>query len=236
MDEIAFRKYLKQAGKQPHVIDGLVKQCQRFEAWLDETHGLAIETAQPEHIQEYAAFLDASQPGQGRTQVRGLGLYYRSSGRSELAEAANAVRETGIAHTRRAFRLDEFMGVDQQDIARLRAFGITNVEQMRAAGKTATDRRRLSEQSEVRPETILELVKLSDLARIPGVKATRARLYLDSGLDTLDKIAAMQPDALRAHLQKYVAESGFPGIAPLPKEALHTIETARTLPREIEFE
>jgi len=63
----------------------------------------------------------------------------------------------------------------------------------------------------------VEIVKLSDLARIPGVKGVRARLYHDAGLDTVEKIAETPPEKILEITQEFVKETEFDGIAPLPK-------------------
>jgi len=73
-------------------------------------------------------------------------------------------------------------------------------------------------------------VRLSDLSRLPGVKGIRARLYYDAGVHSVEKLAGWEPDALRVMLEKWVARTGFDGIAPLPKEVSSTIANARKLP------
>jgi len=78
-------------------------------------------------------------------------------------------------------------------------------------------------------------VKLADLSRIKGVKNVRARLYYDAGIDTVEKMARWNPEELRAHLIEFVKRTGFNGMAPLPKEARYTVETAKKLPRIIEY-
>jgi hypothetical protein len=55
---------------------------------------------------------------------------------------------------------------------------------MLQAGKTPLEWNILSEKTGIFVERILELVKLSDLVRIPGVKGIRARLYFHAGLET----------------------------------------------------
>lgn len=57
---------------------------------------------------------------------------------------------------------------------------------MLQAGSSPDHRKKLSSGSGLEEGVILELVKLSDLARIPGVKGIRARMYYDAGVDTLD--------------------------------------------------
>ena len=96
--------------------------------------------------------------------------------------------------------------------------------------------RRLAEQAGLPLGLILELVKLSDLSRVEGVKGIRARLYYDAGLDTLEKIARWEPEALRQMLVEWVARTGFEGIAPLPKELINTIAAARRLPNVVVYQ
>jgi hypothetical protein len=103
------------------------------------------------------------------------------------------------------------------------------------AGKTGKDRKRLAQETRIPVEGVLELVKLSDLARLPGLKAVRARLYYDAGLDTLDKIAAYDPEEMRKMLAEFVVRTGFKGIPPLPKEASSTVSLAKHLPRIVEY-
>jgi replicative superfamily II helicase len=106
---------------------------------------------------------------------------------------------------------------------------------MLEAGLTRKGREELSAKTGIPAETILELVKMSDLARIRGVKSVRARLYYDAGIDTVEKMAKCNPKKLRAMLIDFVQKTGFDGIAPLPKEAEFTVAEARKLPKIVEY-
>jgi hypothetical protein len=167
--------------------------------------------------------------------MRGVGLYFRFAGNEPLARLAGQIREQGIAKTRRPFKLRDFRGVDPQDVARLENIGVVTVDDMLAAGKTLPDRQQLSARTGVAPEAILELVKLSDISRVGAIKSVRARLYYDAGLDTPDKFARWEPEALRQMLVQWVEDTGFDGIAPLPKEIRNAIATARELPPMIQY-
>jgi hypothetical protein len=79
------------------------------------------------------------------------------------------------------------------------------------------------------------MVKLCDLSRLMGVKSVRARLYHDAGVDTVEKLASQEPDALLRLTAEFVARTGFDGIAPLPKEVRSTIASARKLPKIVEY-
>jgi DUF1009 family protein len=60
---------------------------------------------------------------------------------------------------------------------------------------------------------------------LPGVKGIRARLYYDTGVDCVEKMAAWGPDALLKMTAEFVERTGFEGIEPLPKEVSSTITT-----------
>jgi len=78
-------------------------------------------------------------------------------------------------------------------------------------------------------------VKLSDLARIPGVKGIRARLYYDAGVDTIEKMAQWDPQELRTMIVQFVEQTGFDGVATLPAETRFTVKQAKKLPRIVEY-
>ncbi|MBN1267601.1 MAG: DUF4332 domain-containing protein [Anaerolineales bacterium] len=218
-------------GKKPHVVDGLIHQVGLYEVFLSAIH-VELEVAGRDEIQTYVETLSTDE---AKKKMRGLALYYTFTGNRTLAQLTGAIREQGIAGTRKAFKLRKFRGVDQGAVLKLEKAGIATVEDMMAAGKTPVNHKLLSNQTGVAPHIILELVKLSDLSRLGGVKAVRARLYYDAGLDTPDKFADWEPEELRRMLIGFVERTGFDGIAPLPREIRNAIETARKLPVRIHY-
>jgi hypothetical protein len=236
MDKEAFRHYLKKRGKKDHVIDGLVRHVKQFEDNLARQHGKGLADADIPDLQEYAAALNAEQPGQAKKDMRALALYYHCTGNAPLSAGATEIREKGIAGARQAFKLRDFKGVDPDDLIKLAAAGIQDSKQMLAKGRTPEQRRSLAQQTGVSEAAILELVKLSDLSRLPGVKGIRARLYYDAGVDTVAKMASWEPEALYQKMLNYVNHYEFDGLAPLPKEVSSTIASARKLADVIFFE
>jgi hypothetical protein len=230
MDECGFRQFLKRSGKKPHVVEELVDAVCRFEEFLQA--GIELGAATEQHVREYA---EALTPQSRKARMRAVALYYKSSGNLPLAKLASDIREQAIARTRKSPKLREFRGVEAQDLGKLEAAGIATVDLLLAAGKTPKARRELAARINVELATILELVKLSDLSRLTGVKCIRARLYHDAGVDTPAKFAEWEPDALREHLVEWVKRTGFDGVAPLPKEIRHTIATARELPKVVSY-
>jgi predicted flap endonuclease-1-like 5' DNA nuclease len=235
MNEQEFRRFLKRKGKKPHVVENLIKQVEQFTEYLVQERGQGLDDADAQDLEDYVAALEALKPGEARKRVRGLALYYQFTGNAAMASLAAAVREEAVAKTRRPFALKDFRGVNPQHIAKLNSIGILNVEHMLDAAKTPESRQRLADETGVPLDAILELAKLSDLSRIAGVKGIRARLYYDAGVDTLEKIAQWEPEALRAMLIEFVERTGFDGIAPLPKEIQFTVMTASKLPRIIQY-
>lgn len=66
------------------------------------------------------------------------------------------------------------------------------------------------------------------------MKGVRAGLYYDAGLDTVEKIAAMEPEKLRERIITNVEESGFDWVPALPAEEKYTVEKAIKLPNIVE--
>lgn len=232
MNEQGFRKFLKQAGKKEHVIEGLVNQVKAFETFLAGGTGIGADEAQKRNVQEYVKTIE---PDRVKVHIRGLILYFKFIGKIELAHFAHAFREAGTAKTRQVFKLRDFRGVDMDVIAGLEKVSIVNVEHILEAGKTPEDRRSLSKRTGIPVKTILELVKLADLSRLGAIKGVRARLYYDAGLDTPDKFTKWKVEDLRKMLIEFVERSGFDGIAPLPKELHNAIEAAKKLQRAVQY-
>jgi hypothetical protein len=132
-------------------------------------------------------------------------------------------------------KLRHFRGVDPVVISKLESVGIRTSLKMLEAGQSPEDRSELAKLTGIPVESVLELVKLSDLARLPGVKGIRARLYYAAGVDTVEKLAAFEPEELLNLTGEFVRAKGFEGIAPLPKEVSSTIAHARKLPRVVEY-
>jgi len=69
---------------------------------------------------------------------------------------------------------------------------------------------------------------------LPGVKKIRARLYYEAGLDTLEKMAACDPEGLRKISAEYIKKTSFKGVPPTTKEAEHTVNMAKYKKKYVE--
>jgi len=141
-----------------------------------------------------------------------------------------------VTRTIKMYTLSITRMYSQDYVNQLANIGIVNVEQMIQRGSSPEKRTEIAEQTDVRLDYVLEFVKLSDLTRLGAVKSILARLYYDAGIDTIEKMAQYDPIELRSFLIEWIEQSGFEGIAPLPKEAVSAVETARKLPKLVVFE
>jgi hypothetical protein len=230
-----FRRHLKRKGKRDHVVDDLLRRCSVFQEFLHKKRKTSMDSANKEDVLAYFDAIKDQKRGINN-DLRAIDLYYGFTSNKELCALAGNLREQRIASNRKPFKLKKFRGTNKRHIMLLEKEEVTNVNQMLERGKTPHDRKELSKKTGIPLESILEYVKLSDLSRLGGVKGIRARLYLDAGVDTLDKMASWNPEELRTYLIGFVKRTSFKGIAPLPKEMRNTVKTAKRIKRIVEYD
>jgi predicted flap endonuclease-1-like 5' DNA nuclease len=234
MDKEGFGLYLKKGGRSPSAVNRCMKFVSEFEDFLQNSrNGTQLEYVQADDLIEYVMMLDSVSKTKAKGYLWAIRYYYDFNSNEEIRDLAGILREERI--NRKPFSLKDFRGVDPVYVNTLAENGIRNIDQMLEAGGTLNDRKSIARSTNIPQSAILEFVKLSDLARIPGVKSIRARLYCDAGVDTVEKIAALEPDELRTIIVDYVAESGFEGIPTLSAEAQYTVLKVRNLPSIVEY-
>ncbi|MHA2141005.1 MAG: DUF4332 domain-containing protein [Candidatus Thorarchaeota archaeon] len=226
MDEVGFISFLKKKRKTERTISSCVENTKKFEAFLAENGMTARDSSEI----ELDLFISSVLGGENVAKFMWTLQYYFSFiENAELLKHSRIVREEHTAKKRRPFKLKDFKDVNQKAIQKLSEVGIKTVDEMLGASKTKLQRRELSEKTGIDSGGILELAKLSNLTRLGAVKTVRARLYHDSGFDTLEKIARVTAEELIDGTRKFIEETGFDGIPPTPKEAANTVETAKKL-------
>jgi len=234
LDEVGFRKYLKRGGRTERVQEEVVRIVRGFEEFLrTQRNNRTLDKAQPKDLEEFTKWVEHEPKGSAKTHIWALRYYFAFSGMKDIERLTSELREGRI--TRTPFKLAKFLGVKPDYVTKLASAGIRNADQMLKAGSTVKDRKTLSKETGVPLETILELVKMSDLSRIFGVKSIRARLYHDADVDTVEKMAQWDPKELGPMLIAFVERTRFNGIAPLPKELEFTVATARKLAKVVEY-
>lgn len=230
-----FRKYLKKEGKSQRIIDAAVAHVEEFERYLKEKkNGKESDEARPEDLDAFISWIEKDENLAAKKYLLGIRYFYEFHPNEDVAALASFRWSERTTSSGAPLKLKEFREANAADLKKLENVGIRNVTEMVKAGQTSAKRKELSVKTKVPLAVISELVKLSDLARIQGVKGVRARLYYDAGVDTLEKMAKWNPEELRTYLMKFVKKTNFKGIAPLPKELKFTIETAKRLPKFVE--
>lgn len=234
LDEESFERFMKKCGRSQSVIKKCITYVNEFERYLqDRRGGKQLDNTNRSDLEAFSEWIKDNSRIPAKKHLWALRYYYDYASNKEMRWAAGEIREQKIK--RKPLKLSNFMEVNLGYTDRLAAEGIKNVGQMLEHGKTPASRQKLSDKTGVPAEAILEFVKLADLSRIEGVKNVRAHLYYDAGIDTIEKMAKRNPDELRAYLIEFVERTGFNGIAPLPKEVRNTVETAKKLPRIVEY-
>lgn len=229
-----FQTYLKRTGRKATAIQQITDLVNAYRQFLHAHYPhKSIDESTPETLESYVAAVE-SEPGVSASKpLWALRYYFDFIQNQELSDLAGEMRAERIKRV--PVYLRNFRGVDPQVADTLAAHGLENIDQLMDAGRTPVLRQALAKQTGLTLETILELVKLSDLARLGAVRRVRARLYHDAGL-TPAVIASWEPQALRAMLVTWVEQHEFDGIAPLPKEVENLVADARKLPPIVIYE
>jgi hypothetical protein len=234
MDKDDFERYLKKGGRSKEAIERCISYVTDYEEFLKNLiPPKNINDANAENLSEFIGILDQSTKPKSKSYLWALAYYFDYIENQELNLLAKILREERIE--RRPFSLRAFKGINVEFVKDLSAHGIITTDQMLHAGSCPESRRELSSKTGIPEEAILEFVKLSDLARIPGVKGVRARLYYELGIDSVEKMGNLDVEELRNQAIDYVERSNFDGIPPLPAEVEYTIAKAKKLPVVVQF-
>ena len=227
--EAEFHKFLKRGGRSENAAGRIIAYVQEFENYLLEHRNHELLKANSDDLESFIALVEQQPKSSAKGLLWGLAYYFEFTSNDAMCHLAGFLRAQRIK--RKPFPLREFRGLNLIDLDKLAAARIKHVDQLLAVGCTASGRAVLAKQTGVAETVILESVKLADLARIPGVKGIRARLYHDAGVDSIEKLAAWEPKALLEMVVDFVDRTGFEGIAPLPAEVSFSIAKAKQLPR-----
>ena len=229
-----FKLFLKEDKKDERTINDYVVRVERFLDYLNDVKKISIEKVQKQDLLDFFEYLKGKETSSTINRFTfAMTNYFKAANNQELYKAAGELNgQLSIEQ----YKLKDFLGVNKETIDKLANQKIRTANQMIEQGKTIQSRKQLSTETGISEEEILELVKLSNLARIGGLKSKRARLYYESGFDTIEKIAESTPDEIVKLQEKYVAESNFDGRASVLSEAEYSITLANYLPKIIEYE
>ncbi len=225
--------YMKKKGQSKASIERTLWAMNSFESWLKSYRNCSLlETVTADDLRTFVN----SNKKHAKELLLGLAHLFDFLGNEPLKTDALELRREMIDKVKKPMLLKEFIGVNRILLQRLEEMNIRNALDLISVSRTHAARKALATALGVTYSDLLDLVKMADLSRLFAVKAVRARLYLESGLDTLDKLAIQEAKGLHEAMVQFVTESQFNGIPTLPKEAEGTIAEAKKLERLIDFE
>ena len=179
----------------------------------------ALESMSIENLAELRAALKSKAKREMFAQESGLPLDYLVILRREVN-----------GYVSRPFNLEKIPGVDPEYVEKLAAVGVKHTRHLFKRAMSPAGRTALAEQAGVPEDKLLELVKLSDLARIVGVGPVAVRMLYEVGVDTLEAFITHSVDELLEKVRA-VEEGASLGA----KDIEYCLETAQYLPKEIEY-
>ncbi len=175
MDEEGFRRFLKRGGRSQRAVKRALLLVEEFESYLKQKGGgKRLEDANSDDLKAFVSWIERKENASAKLHLWGVRYYYEYTSNERMSTLAWQLRHREIK--RAPFKLSEFRGVDPEYAKKLEAVGSRNVKEMLDAGRTRSGRKELSEKAGVPIDAVLELLKLSDLARVQGLKGIRARL------------------------------------------------------------
>lgn len=230
METEKFSCYMKQSKKPAKSIQSYVRSLEFYADFLRANR--QIDSPDGASPGDLTAFVNwGVQAGENvYRHLWGIRSYYEFIQRTTMEMKVREWMEYLQNETR---KLGEFPKVDKNSVKKLSAVGIKTVNQLLRAGYSHEKQAALAEQSGAPEAAILDLFKLSNLSRLPGLKKVRARLFFEAGLDTLESIAALEPEEVHRILQEFVERTGFDASVPTPDEARLAITMSRFLPENI---
>lgn len=232
MDESGFQEFLEKKRKSENTIKTSIDVAKEFESYL---HPRNLSTDRISNKELELLIRESIDSKRMSKFLWSLSYYFLFIGRNDLLKTANDMRGRAIKKVRKPFKLREFRGIKPDHIEKLASLGIKDTQTLLEQGNNPTKRKELAKKTSIGIKNIEEIVRLSDLSRLPGVKGIRARLYYDAGFDSCKKLRESSEEQILEITRKFVEDTHFDGIAPLPKEVQFTIATAKKLPDIVEW-
>ena len=229
MEHEEFEAHERRRGFRNSLTAKAIKEVERLEGFLaSRSHGLETST-----VSDVEAYLEQRTLSTVATlDVHGLGRFFGYLGNDDVVQAIPRLR---LLYTT-PLRLSGLLDMDPAHIAALEKLGIRTNNQLLRRAPTSQARAALARKAKIPNRALEKLARLSDLARMRGVKGIRAKLYYDMGIRTVEQMAQWAPDDLVRAAKEHVERSNFPGIPTLPKEAQFTVDLVNRLPMIAQFE
>jgi predicted flap endonuclease-1-like 5' DNA nuclease len=132
-------------------------------------------------------------------------------------------------------KLTSIQGVGAATEAKLKAAGVTSVDELLTQGATPKGREELAAKSGLPTGQILKFVNYADLFRIKGIAGQTAELLEAAGVDSVAELAKRNAANLAVKLKEVNDAKKLTGQVPAEKQVAEWIEAAKTLPRRVSY-
>jgi replicative superfamily II helicase len=226
-----FLKFKKKPSTK--TLNRYFKDLELFENYLHKFRDKKnINETTPKDVEEFSNWLKEKEPKRVETSCKSIGIFFEFLNRYDLkAKAVDIMWE----NRNKPLEPCRILGCHSWTAWFLKQKGIDNVQRMLEYCDTLEKRETLADILECPIEEITELTKLAELTRIPGLKRKRARLFYDSGYDTLEKIANSTIEEIIQKTSEYIEKNNFDGWPPERKEAEEAINIAKYLESRITY-
>ncbi len=133
------------------------------------------------------------------------------------------------------FSLEKFPGVKKETIIKLKSLGIKNTAHLFERVRNTVLRKKLATETGIDHKEILELTKLTDLSRVKWIGPVFARIFVDSGTDTLFKLSKSDHKSLYRKLVDINNIKGYTKAKFTEKDVLLCINISKMVPDVIEY-
>ncbi|WP_321422849.1 DUF4332 domain-containing protein [uncultured Methanobacterium sp.] len=139
------------------------------------------------------------------------------------------------SYTPNPVNLDKFPGVEEETLNKLKNAGIKTSIHLFKQVKTSEDREKLTSELGIEDVVLLELTKLTDMVRIKWVGPVFARIFLDSGTDTLQKVSEADAKTLYEKLVEINREKHYTKSKFTLSDVELCVKIAGMVPKVIEY-
>ena len=131
--------------------------------------------------------------------------------------------------------IKEIEGIGASYAEKLANVGIHTVHALLDKGCTKSGRRELAEKTGISETLILEWVNMADLFRIEVIGEEYSDLLEEAGVDTVVELSKRIPENLHTKIKEINEQKKLVKQLPTLDMVKKWIETAKTLPRKVEY-
>lgn len=131
--------------------------------------------------------------------------------------------------------LEKFPNIENRTISKLNSEGIKNTLHLFERVKTPSGRNKLAKEGGINEKEILELTKLTDLSRVKWIGPVFARIFVDSGIDTVNILSKSDSKDLYKKLVDVNNIKCYTKAKFTEKDIMTCINVSKLVPDVIEY-